>query len=79
MDIQPSNSIYYGEPNLELNWVPIRVSSFGITVCYQEKYGQAKTIQAIGLWESKSEYRITFKGPEFITLQKANVISIGVE
>lgn len=57
-------------------WNPMIVRINGVRVTWSEKYGQVKTIDCIGLWETDQEYMLTWRDGKRITLQKCNVNSI---
>jgi hypothetical protein len=57
-------------------WKLIKISPNGILVTWKEKYGPDKGDICIGLWESDTEYMLTWKDGKKIILQKSNITSI---
>jgi hypothetical protein len=53
-------------------WNPILVDPKGIKITYREKYGEEKE----GLWESDTEYLLTWLDSQSMKLEKANINSI---
>jgi len=70
---------FYGDPPPDVDkpeWTCISIDPNGLQVVYQEKYGMQKTVVCIGLWESSTQYRLTWKDATFVLLEKANIVSI---
>ena len=53
-------------------WSPVCVSPKGVKVTWTEKYGETKTETCIGLWETTSEYMLTYKEHSGYIIQKCN-------
>jgi hypothetical protein len=77
----PNYKEYSGNPPDDVDkpeWEVVKISPNGITVSWQEKYGEAKQEQCVGLWysASKQEYMLTYKDDKKIYLMKENINSI---
>ena len=53
-------------------WSPVFTSFKGITVSWQEKYGEARTESCMGLWEGPSQYMLSYKDKGGLIIQKDN-------
>ena len=69
----------YNEESKDIDnpeWKVIAISDKKLTVEYQEKYGNLKTVECIGLWENDTSYMLSFRDNTRIVLEKSNNVSI---
>lgn len=72
---------YWGDSgNLDKpKWRLISISKDGINVTWKEKYGELRVESCIGLWESDSQYKLTWKDAKTILLEKSNINGLTVD
>ena len=76
-----NKNLHWGEPPANVDkpeWVPLLADPNGITVMWDEKYGDSKKENCIGLWFNKStqQFMLTWKDSKKIILEKSNINSI---
>jgi hypothetical protein len=72
---------HWGEAPADIDkpaWTVVKINPAGITVEYQEKYGARISKDCIGLWESPTQYMLTWKDSTKIILEKSNMVSVEV-
>lgn len=57
-------------------WKCILISPIGICVSYMDELGFKHNETCIGLWENKTQYKLTWKDAKNIILQKSNITSL---
>lgn len=73
---------YWGsskDADFKPKWQLIKISSNGIIVTYQEKYGKEIVVECIGLWYNDTQYKLTWKDAQTTILEKQNVNSVSAK
>lgn len=53
-------------------WQNIAFDTNGVIVTWREKYGAELSVECIGLWESQTQYRLTWKDSQSRVIEKSN-------